>query len=250
MPIHKEIDINTIHPTRESEFTRQPIYGSFSLILIGFMFVTLLPHYGKVLSSDQVVTFQFILHAILYLGWYVLFAVQSRLSLNKNIHLHMTLGYMSIFLFCGLIFSGASMLIDVMKNYDSSWTAEFLRSRTSFVWAISHTLISFASFYILGVVFRKKLHAHKRFMVLASLSMVSASVTRIAFLPMMPIDGTLLTLLSTYVFLLVPVIIDRIVFGRVHPVLKWGVPLYAVTQILFIGLIPSTEIGQLMAFPF
>lgn len=232
------------------EFSSQPIYGKFSLVLVVFMFITLLPHYGKIASSTTTVTAQFILHGILYLGWYVLFAVQSRLSSTKNVVLHKKLGFLSLFLVCALTYSGTDMLIGVMQSYDNSWTAGFLRSRTSFVWAILHTLVSFTVFYALGFSFRKKLHCHKRFMLMASLSMVSASVTRIAFLPFVPVDGMIVTLLSTYGFLLVPVVIDRVMFGRVHSVLKWSIPLYIVTQILCIGLLPSIEIGQAIAFPF
>ncbi|MDB4322333.1 hypothetical protein N9975_01825 [bacterium] len=241
---------NTQQLSQDSKYSSRPIYGKFSLVLIVFMFVTLLPHYGKIANATTVVTAQFIIHGILYLGWYVLFAVQSRLSSTNNVTLHKKLGYLSLILVCGLTVSGTDMLIGVMRSYDDSWTAGFLLSRTSFVWAILHTLISFTGFYALGLIFRGKLHFHKRFMVLASLSMVSASVTRIAFLPFVPVDGTVVTLLSTYGFLLVPVVIDRIAFGRVHPVLKWSIPLYIVTQILCIGFLPSTEFGRAMAFPF
>ena len=147
----------------------------------------------------------------------------------------------------GVLIRGA---LGVMQGYDSDWTAEFLLSRTSFVLAISHTLFSFTVFYVLGILFRKKLHFHKRFMLLASLSMISASVTRIAYLPMMPIAGVPLVLLSTFGFLLVPIVIDRVVFGRVHPVLKWSIPIYIATQIICIGLLPSNTIGRAIAFPF
>lgn len=214
------------------------------------MLVTLLPHYGKIFNSTTLVTAQFIIHGILYLGWYILFAVQSHLSATQNITLHKKLGYMSLLLVCALIYSGTDMLVGVMQSHDSSWTDGFLLSRTSFVLAILHTLLSFTGFYLLAIVFRKKLHLHKRFMILASLSMISASVTRVAFLPIIPIDGMIVTLLSTYALLLVPVFIDRIAFGRVHSVLKWGVPIYIITQIIFIGFMPSTQIGQTIAFPF
>ena len=240
----------TRQSSQHSTFSSQPIYGKFSLVLVVFMFITLLPHYGKIASSTTIVTAQFILHGILYLGWYILFAVQSRLSSIHNVRLHKKLGYLSLLLVAALTFSGMDMMINVMQSYDSSWADGFKRSRTSFVLAIMHTLISFTGFYALGVVFRKKLHCHKRFMVLASLSMISASATRIAYLPLIPIDGLLFVLLSTYGFLLVPIIIDRVVFGRVHPVLKWCVPIYIVTQLICIGFLPSTGIGRAIAFPF
>lgn len=234
----------------ERKFYPTPIYKTFSLILLALIFVTLLPHYEKIYDSSVHVSAPFVLHAILYLGWYILFSVQCHLISLGNKTLHRKLGYLSIFLFLLLLFSGVSMLLGVMQSYDSNWDQGNLISRTSFVWGILHTLVAFIGFYTLGLVFRKKPHYHKRFMLMASLSMVSASVTRVAFLPVVPIDGTAITLLSTYAFLLAPIIIDRIKFKSVHPALKWGVPIYIVTQILCIGLIPTTEIGQEIAFPF
>ncbi|TQV65837.1 hypothetical protein FKG94_27925 [Exilibacterium tricleocarpae] len=237
-------------PALDLSFSSRSIYGKFSLILLVFIFVTLIPHYGEISSSTTFVSAQFIAHGILYLGWYILFAVQSHLSSARNVALHKKLGYISLLLVGALIFSGIDMLLGVMKGYDSTWSAGYLASRTSFVWAILHTLLSFVAFYTLGIVFRKKLHFHKRFMVMASLSMISASVTRVAFLPIVPVDGMAVTLLSTYALLLAPVIIDRIIFGSVHPVLKWSVPIYIITQIICIGVIPNTEVGRAIAFPF
>jgi hypothetical protein len=231
-------------------FTSAPIYRNFSLILLFLIFVTLLPHYEKIYDSSVQVSFQLVLHAILYLGWYILFSIQSHLVSFGNKTLHRKLGYLSVFLFGLLVFSGIDMLLGVMQSYDSHWDQGKLISRASFVWGILHTLVAFTGFYVLGLVFRKNSHYHKRFMLMASLSMVSASVTRIAFHPAIPIDGMVITLLSTYGFLFAPLVIDRMTFNGVHPALKWSVPIYIVTQILCIGLMPATRIGQAIAFPF
>ena len=235
---------------QESGFNSQPIYGRFSLILIFTMLVTLLPHYGEIVSPTTTVTIEFIVHGILYLGWYILSAIQTRLVSTRNISLHKKLGYLSLLLVCMLTYSGTAMMIGVMQSFDSSWSSAFLLSRTSFVLAILHTLLSFTVFYAIALVYRKNSHAHKRFMILASLSMIAASITRIAYLPFIPVDGFVVVLLVTYGFLIVPVVVDRKVFGVIHPVLKWGIPVYLVSQIVCIGILPSTELGQAIAFPF
>ncbi|WP_237060317.1 hypothetical protein [Microbulbifer sediminum] len=230
-------------------FTRQPIYRKFSFILLGVIIVSLLPHYAKIADPAESVSATFIIHAILYLGWYVLFTVQSNLSATGNTALHKKLGYSSLALFALLLFSGIEMLVGVMAGYDSSWDQAYLLYRSTFVWAILHTLLSFAVFYVLGMLYRRRLHTHKRFMLMASLSMISASVTRVAYLPVVPVDGMAVTLLSTYALLVTPMIMDRIIFNGVHPVLKWSVPVYVVTQIAFIAIIPATHWGQTLAFP-
>ncbi len=96
--------------------------------------------------------------------------------------------------------------------------------------------------------YRRNRQTHQRLIVLASLSMIAPSITRIAYVPLIPIDSTAFTLLATYLFLAVPFLIDRRSRGKVHPVIKWGVPGYVVSQILFIGVIPATTWGRTAAF--
>lgn len=237
-------------PAKGGRFTSRPIYGKFSILLLGIIIVSILPHYFEIYKSSDLVSVSLIVHAILYLGWFILFAVQSSLSASGKISIHKKLGYTSLVLFALLFISGVQMLAVVMGSYDSSWDDWYLHSRASFVWGILHTLISFSIFYVLGVLYRAQLQAHKRFMLMASLSMISASITRVAFLPFIPVDGMAVTLLGTYGLLVAPMIMDRIIFKSVHPVFKWGVPLYVITQIVCIGMLPATEIGRAIAFPF
>lgn len=240
---------NQISSVKTVRFSNRPIYGKFSIVLLGVIFVSILPYYVKVYNTPEIVSATFIVHSILYFGWYILFAAQSNLVSSGNFSAHKKLGYMSVALFVFLIISGVEMLIGVMAAYDPNWTGGHVHSRASFVWGILHTLFSFFIFYILGIFFRKQLQLHKRFMLMASLSMVSASVTRVAFLPFIPVEGTILTLVATYAFLLTPMVIDRLAFNAIHPVFKWCVPIYVVTQIICIGILPATEIGRAIAFP-
>jgi uncharacterized membrane protein YozB (DUF420 family) len=231
-------------------FTRKPIYGKLSIFLLGLILITLIPHYGKIADPDTQVPLVIIIHGILYLIWFVLFAVQCNLVAKGNVATHKKLGYASLGLFALLLISGLWIIVTAMLGYDPNWDPAYLFARTNLLWGVFHTIIFFSVFYALGVVNRQNLHAHKRFMLLASLTMVPASVTRIAFLNIIPINGTLLTLGAIYGFLLTVIIMDKVIFKRVHSVFKWWVPIYLVTQIICIGIIPTTAIGKAIAFPF
>ncbi|MBY6192095.1 hypothetical protein KUV22_16850 [Microbulbifer agarilyticus] len=223
-------------------FERGPIYGKFSIFLLGVIFITVMPHYSKISSPSEAVSLNFIVHAALYLGWYILLSVQCNFVQSGRLNFHRKLGYASIVFFVLLQVSGIEMLIDVMRSNN--------QFKLSLIWGILHTILFFSAFYLAALIARKDVHAHKRLMLLASLSMISASVTRVAYLPGVPIDGTALVLLSTYGLLVAPVLMDRFKFGAVHPVFKWGIPLYISTQIICIAIMPGTELGKLIAFPF
>ena len=231
-------------------FTAQPIYGKFSLLLLVIIFITMLPHYFKLYAAPESVPIAFVVHGALYLAWFVVFAIQSNLVVLKKTAAHKKMGYFSLILLAALIISGMQILYGAMSGYDPNWNAGFLHSRISLIWGVLHTFVFFIILCGFGLLYRTQLHLHKRLMLMAALTMIPASITRIAFLGIIPINGTLLTLLTTYILWLTPVVIDRLQFKAVHPVFKWCIPNYVVTQIICIGVIPTTGIGRAIAFPF
>ena len=224
-------------------------YSRFSLLLLAITVLSLVPQFFTGLLADPVEhPLGLIVHGVVFLGWYVLFSMQTGLVATKNVAIHKKLGYATIPFAVFLIVSGGLMLAGTMQSYRADWTEQYLFSRTSFVWAIFHTLVSFSTFYVLAVVFRRRASIHKRLMILASLSMVSASITRFAYLPIIPIDGTVFTLLLTFALLAVPLVIDRAKHGKIQPSLKYGTAIYVVTLLFAIGFMPTTQIGRDLAF--
>lgn len=235
---------------RRLQLSFRTAYSKFSLLLLAITVISLMPHYVELIKEPDSVSLQFVFHGIVFLLWYVLFTVQSGLVSAGQLATHRALGYLSIPFAVLLLYSGGAMLVGVSESYQPDWTEEYLFARTSFVWAIVHTVLSFSIFYILAVIYRTSPHVHKRFMLLASLSMMSASITRFAYLPIIPIDGTALTMLLSYALLITPLVVDRVQAGRIHPVLLYGTAIYVVTQLIAMGLLPATRFGQSMAFPF
>lgn len=232
-----------------AHFSFRSAYSRFSLVLLVITFVALIPNFlTTLITNPQKLSLEWAVHGFLFLGWYILFSLQTALISGRSIQLHKKLGYISIAFFSVLTLSGIGMLLGTMNSYTPDWNPQQLMARTSFVWAIFHTLVFFTGFYVLGILFRKQGEYHKRFMLLASLSMMSATLTRFAYLPGFPINGVAFTLLGTYALLITPLVIDRIVYNCMHPTLVVGTLLYAITQIVAIGIIPSTEFGKGLAF--
>ena len=215
-------------------------YGLFSLVLLAITIVSLIPQFFAGFLADPVEhSPQLIVHGVVFLGWYLLFSVQAGLVPARNVAVHRKMGYASIPFAVFLVISGALMLTGTMQSYQADWSEQYLLSRTSFVWAIFHTLVSFTLFYALAVMYRRQSQIHKRLMLLASLSMMAASITRFAYLPFIPIDGTAFTLLLTYVLLATPLVIDRVQDSRIHPALLYGTLVYVVTQFVCMGMMPD-----------
>ena len=224
-------------------------YCKYALVLLAITLASLIPQYFSGLLANPVEhSLQLIVHGVVFLGWYVLFSVQAGLVPSGRVALHKALGYSSIPFALFLVASGGMMLVGTMQSYQPEWSEQYLQSRTSFVWAITHTLVSFTTFYALAVLYRQRSQVHKRLMLLASLSMMAASITRFAYLSWVPIDGTAFTLLLTFALLAAPLLIDRAEHGRIHASLKYGTAVYVVTLLLAMGVMPATETGRALAF--
>ncbi|SDD40247.1 hypothetical protein [Kordiimonas lacus] len=231
-----------------SNYRGRAEFTGFAFVLLLIIIVTVLPFFGELFKQDSGMTLGLVIHGFLYLGWYVLFWHQSRLVGGGYVKRHKMLGKISIAFFTLLLISGLQMLEAVRETYSASWEPWYLISRTSFVAAITHTTVFFAAYFVLALWKRRDPASHKRYMLLASLSMVAASLTRVVYLPFVPLDGTALTLLGTFGLFAVPMVMDKKKQGRVHPVLKWGTLVYVITLIISMAILPGMTQIQNLAF--
>ena len=89
-------------------------------------------------------------------------------------------------------------------------------------------MLLFASFVGLAIAKRSDPQAHKRWMLLASLNLITAAIAR--WPGVITIGAPPLFFGLTDLFLVALVIWDRVSRGRVHPATKWGGLLIVASQ--------------------
>ena len=89
-------------------------------------------------------------------------------------------------------------------------------------------MLLFASFVGLAIAKRGESQAHKRWMLLASLNLITAAIAR--WPGVITIGAPPLFFGLTDLFLVALVIWDRVSRGRVHPATKWGGLLIVASQ--------------------
>lgn len=214
-------------------------YAKFSLVLLAITFISLLPNYFKALIAEPgTLSLSLIIHGIIFLAWYILFSLQSALAAGTGINLHKKLGCLSIIFSSFWVVSGSSMLLHAIDKIQKSAGSLEAVFQSSYIWAIVHTLLCFISFYSLAIYYRKNTQIHRRLMILTSLSMMPATITRVAYLPFIPIDGTAFTLLVSYSLLSIPIILDLLKYKKVHPALGYGTAIFVITQMIATALMP------------
>lgn len=154
-------------------------------------------------------------HGALFSTWVLLFVVQTALIAKHRVKVHRTLGVAGAVLAAAMVPAGLMLAIEAAKR----GSAPPGLTPTQFFVIPFFDLVMFAAFVILALWNRKNKEAHKRLMLLAYISIVTAAVAR---WPGVLPHGPALFYPLTFIFLLVGVIYDVVTRRRVHPAYIWG----------------------------
>lgn len=155
------------------------------------------------------------LHAALFTSWVLLFVVQTALVASRRVALHRRLGIAGALLAAGMLVAGTRTAIAAAKAGGGPPGADPLE----FLAIPLFDMVTFAIFVTTALVFRRDKEAHKRLMLLAYVSIITAAVARIpGLLPLGPPVFFGLSLL----FLAAGVVHDWVSRKHVHRVYLWG----------------------------
>jgi len=112
-------------------------------------------------------------HGAVLTGWFVLTVVQGWLIGSQRWDLHRRLGYFAAVYAALVIVLGVLANLMLISQLDSPADGENV-----VVWANFFTLVMFAVFVSLAIVFRTRPDAHKRLILLASMSIIGPALAR------------------------------------------------------------------------
>lgn len=158
------------------------------------------------------------LHALLFTSWLVLFIVQTSLIATHRVKVHRKLGYFGIALAAAMIVVGVRLAVEAARlgavpPGNNPW---------SFTAIPFGDITTFAGFFVAAVLWRNDKDKHKRLMILASATLMSAALVR---WPGVLSVGPLLSYVLTLLFPIAGAVYDRWSRGRVNPVYWWGMTL-------------------------
>ena len=155
------------------------------------------------------------LHGLLFTGWVLLFLLQTLLVATRRVKLHMRLGIAGAALAVVMVVVGVSTGIAAARAGAAPPGVDPL----AFLVVPLGDIALFAVFTGGAVWLRRNREAHKRLMLLASISLLVAAVARLpGLLPL----GPLAFFGLTYLLVAAGVVYDILSRRRVHPVYVWG----------------------------
>lgn len=169
------------------------------------------------------------LHGLVFTAWILLFLAQTALVAAHRTDIHRRLGVAGVVIASAVVVFGALVSIETLRRGGGTQIAE---PRAFFSIPLGD-MITFAILVAAAVTLRRRADAHKRLMLLATISILTAAVAR--FLAQINIGGTIGLFLGTDLFVLAVVLYDVASRGHIHPATLWGGALVVVFKpLLFV----------------
>ena len=191
------------------------------------------------------------LHGLLFSVWTLFFLAQAALIASGRFSNHRAWGLVGISLATGMVFTGIGVAIGSLQHRIESGFAEAGRS---FLIVPLSALLLFAGFVSAALVKRRRSDWHKRFMLVATASLLNAAIARFFFVaatgggpglrpgmgPPRAVEFALFPALLADLVIVLAMVFDWRTKGRPHPAYLWGLGLTLAVQ-LGRGPISRTE---------
>lgn len=179
------------------------------------------------------------LHAIAFSAWVLLFLVQTLLVASRRLQVHRRLGYASVALAATMIVVGLRTAIEGAARGAAPPGVDSL----TFLVVPTFDIVLFTGFVSAALLKRRDKEAHKRLMVLAYVSIITAAIARMpGILPL----GPLVFFGLSFLFAVAGMAYDWASRGRLHRVYQIGAPIIALSVPLRLA-ISSTPAWQSFA---
>ena len=154
------------------------------------------------------------MHVVLFAGWIVIFCAQTGLIATRRVHVHRRLGVVAAVWATTMVLTGPPLAVDLARRGLPTGTDPLV-----FLLVILVDLLVFGVFVAAGVLARRQPETHKRFMLLAMMSLLPPGIGRWAIAERNPAPVVMVALI---VFLAAPLVADRLSRRRINRVSLWG----------------------------
>ena len=205
-------------------------YGGLAVAMAIVVFVGFAPTYYLRAFTENPITVSgattltplAYLHGALFTAWVVLFIAQTALIATHRVRIHRRMGVVGAVLAAAMVAVGIRTAISAAARGAAPPGADPL----VFLAIPLFDMVLFPIFVITALWHRRNREAHKRLMLLAYVSILTAAVARVpGVLPY----GPLVFFGLTFLVLVVGIVYDLASRGRVHPAYIWGGTLLVVS---------------------
>ena len=191
-------------------------FSGMALASALILFLGFLPSYFHRAAELPPLTLLYQLHGALFTAWIVLLVAQTALVAGHRTDIHRTLGTAGAILAAVVFIVGVAVSVETLRRNGGPPGGD---PRKFFAIPLGDIIV-FGVLVSVAILQRQQSETHKRLMLLATVSLLTAAVGR--FLRQMGMGGAPNLFYGTDVLVLALVIYDLVSRGRVHPATLWG----------------------------
>jgi hypothetical protein len=180
------------------------------------LFLGFLPSYFHRSAELPPLTPLYQLHGALFTAWIGLLVAQTALVAGRRTDLHRTLGVAGAVLAAVVFVAGVAVSVETLRRNGGPPGGD---PRKFFAIPMGDIIV-FGALVGAAVMQRQRSDTHKRLMLLATISLLTAAVAR--FLRQVGMGGAPNLFYGTDAFVLALVLYDLASRGRIHPATLWG----------------------------
>lgn len=223
----------TPDPGRERVFQeRHPADAWFFPALVGVIWMMMLLGFvpeviERTLGDARPYPLIIHIHAIVYFGWLMFLASQVTLIRTGNVAWHMRMGAVGVILALAVTIAGPAAALTMHMTHQARQPPQFLAVQLL-------NVAAFAGLVCAALLFRRQPAAHKRLMLIGTMTLIGAGFGRvIRLLTGGPPPFTLIpaVYVASDVLLLAMAIFDYRTRGRLHPVFLPAVLAFVAVQL-------------------
>jgi uncharacterized membrane protein YozB (DUF420 family) len=209
-------DPMTFPALRATRKARTRFFGLMALFCALVVFIGFAPSfYLRGLSDRPPLSLTIQLHGLVFTLWIVLFAAQSWLVRLRRVDLHRKFGVAGTVLAVATVYFAMAVAIPNAREFIATGHRPLGFSPEQFLFLQVGDMFQFAALVALAVVLRRRPEAHKRLMLLATLSILAPAIGRMPLAPMVKFAAPMVAVLLCMAF-------DLVRSRRIHPAFLWG----------------------------
>lgn len=158
-------------------------------------------------------------HAIVFMGWIVLYVTQTALAATGNLSLHRRLGWLGAGWIVLMLILGTMVTLAIVRRGQ----APFFFRPQQFLIFDPLSLVGFAALTWAAIGLRRRTGWHRRLHLCGTAILLGAAFGRLLPMPLLPPFAFEATFVATLIFPLAGVIADLRRSGRVHSAWVWGI---------------------------
>ena len=199
--------------------TDRLFFSGMALASVVILFLGFLPSYFHRSADLPPLTPLYQLHGAVFTAWIVLLVAQTALVAQSRSDIHRKLGVAGAVLAAVVFIVGVAVSVETLRRRGGPPGGD-LNEEIKFFAIPLGDIIVFGVLVGAAILQRQQSDTHKRLMLLATISLLTAAVAR--FLRQVGMGGAPNLFFGTDVFVLALVLYDLASRGRIHPATLWG----------------------------